>query len=1247
MRRVARRGILRIGKYLEHRGRLAEALRVYRSIPALIDPSLEFAIGNVLYRQERYHAAIPYLDRALQQAEPEQIMLVYKRLAIAHIRVGGHRAAVEVLENYLEKVPGSAWAVEMHGNLISSDSGQGELQKLVPQASSIAPPWQRVNNMRRTLCENSDDAEWLYRYASALQESGRLAEAAVQFDAANRHKEKSWWAYRAGLAYELAGKGQKANVRYEKAITGDTELEADKWGIGAFHDRAGRFDLAGREYEEQARSTSDAESRARLYARAGRAYLLALDVEASVKAYRRATDLRPRHADWLLEMAAAHEIRKDWIHALAALARARTLLGERRSRANDVDWRLAWVLYQQGEYGEALNLLIMPENGSDAASENSEGVHFTEKESKLTQPALHFIGSADQKGLVQRARVLEANGQRRAAYRAWRMASIVSAPVPREIAVGIVRTASSPEPDREAVEAILATRLFNSQVPSGAFLPKEGTYQHTLAIYSEHRERRIYEDVIIYETNLGLSVDCNPLALCREILRSCPSQYIHVWAVDENVPIPSDLAESPDVVVVRKNSDAYVSLLARAKYLVNNSTFPTYFTRRDQQRYLMTWHGTPLKTLGRDQPTPLPHSNMARNLLQATYVIFPNQHTRDVLIEGCDVAGLLDARVEISGYPRNDILVNLDEEKEPLHTPATVLFAPTWREEDQLDAQADTVLSVRRVLEEAGFNVLVRVHHYVEETLRSRGAGVQVVPRYRSTIDLLPEVDLLVTDFSSIFFDFAITGRPIIFHVPDWDQYKESRGLYFEKEDLPGEVCEDLDQLVQAVVSPKIDPNARSKFLRKFAPMDDGRAAERVAHYLLNSRVTQSAKPNDVILFRQSLLPNGMSSSFINLAHTLVEKNHQIAVLTDGRAVQEEPQRWNVARRLPTSVRVIGRVGMQPKTRLEIHAHRVLAKTSVTPSEFLEKTVNNSFVREARRVIPSRVKAAIEFDGYSEFMARLVAAIGDNGTKRGLYLHSDFLDEIRMRMPELERVVQIFPRFDSVVSVSEGLREVNAEKLGNTYGVDSSNFRWARNEIIPKQIIELADHPLSDDEEAVVKNASPLIVHVGRFSPEKNHLFLLDVIQELLGTHPNAHLLFLGDGPLFDEVRTEVASRGLRRSVTCLGQVENPYRWMARSDVLVLPSLHEGQPMVILEAKTLGIPVVASSIPGVLAMKGDGATKTLPLEVAAWVSALACTSDDQINVNWNSREYVDDAYQEFLEALDLTEVQVPDRGRNG
>src|SRR5699024_2562079 len=207
------------------------------------------------------------------------------------------------------------------------------------------------------------------------------------------------------------------------------------------------------------------------------------------------------------------------------------------------------------------------------------------------------------------------------------------------------------------------------------------------------------------------------------------------------------------------------------------------------------------------------------------------------------------------------------------------------------------------------------------------------------------------------------------------------------------------------------------------------------------------------LLVRQSFIPNGMTSSFVNMVTNLSERGVPITVLTDGRAVQNEPSRQGTLAKLPSEVRVIGRVGMQPKTMLQYHASIAAGKISGSSSTSLRAVTEAMFRFEAERVMPvAGFDAAIEFDGYSEFMARLIKSIGVRSGPTSIYLHNDILDEIQLRMPSLKSVVEILPEFDHVIAVSEGSARVNAEKLGAHYGIDTQNFTFARNMILPASI---------------------------------------------------------------------------------------------------------------------------------------------------------------------------------------------------
>lgn len=1252
---------LRTGSYFEHRGRFAEAKRWYLRAAKTESPEAEYRIGNLEYRSENYELAATHLKKAV--AAGAGGFEAVKRLAISLERLGDRYGAEDVVRSELEGEPGNAQLRELLDSL-QTRNGQHELQQQklekadsaqsdrsgarsgVPGLNSDDPAWLRVQTLSAHLDNRREDAAWLYNYGAVLEEAGRLHEAAHIFDEACALSSSSWWRYRCGRAYELAGHTQSARARYKQAIDNDRKFNGEKWGIGAFHQEARCWDLAASAFEDRALDTSDTSTRAELFHWAGHSHLLALDLKAAERCLRRALGMRPANVAWTRMLADTIELTGKFSEAADILDLLSTSEDLSSAEKRSVLWAAGRVHFQAGNPSAAISRLRGSlRNGSagEAAEAHPEELDGTSAHVSFDIAPL-FQGSTDRQGHAERARIVQRMEAASLEEDCLRKAEILSRTNDLDLALTYSDLLVGKGQLNKAAEVLLRTQVFWGPHPDSFLQPQQGTYAYQLAAYTEWRSKLPCEsDVILYETNLGLSVDCNPLALCRHLLTG-DRRYLHVWAVDGDVPVPEDLLESSDVLVVQKDSLQYTRLLATAKYLVNNSTFPTYFVRRDDQKYLMTWHGTPLKTLGKDMQEPLVHLNMARNYLQATHAIFPNEHTRRVLIEGTDVHGLLSADVQVTGYPRNDALFSPDSSAEVPEQGATVLYAPTWREDSKRGNQVKELLQVRDAIVAAGHTPLLRAHHYVESAAIAADPDISFVPRRIPTNDLLPEVDILVTDFSSIYFDYAITGRPIVLYTPDWDQYAETRGVYFSKDHYPGPVCDTIDQLRLAFSQLSVDMEARRRFLEEFAPMDDGTAAERVSREFFggsDEEASETSQPGSGggrgVLLRQAFTPNGMTSSFINLVTTVSVRGMPVTVLTDGRMVQEEPERQGTLARLPADVRVVGRVGMQPKTLLQYHASIAASKLAGAPSDTLEQIIDNLYLAEARRVLPvGEFSTAIEFDGYSEFMARLVLAIGKNSASTAIYLHSDMLDEIRLRMPQLKGVVEVLPKFDNVVAVSEGGARLNAKKLGDTYGIDTSRFTHARNLILPESIRGLAGQDLPDEDKAFAENREMLLVQVGRLSPEKNHMFTLDVVAALRARGIECKLIIVGDGLLRPAVERRIEELELEGAVHLTGWLDNPYPYIALADVMMLPSHHEGQPMVILEAQTLGTPVVGSAIPGLEAMGSAGPGTLLPLDVEVWSDALASIprSRDDVGVSFDSERYVEDALDEFLSATD-------------
>ncbi|MFJ8755282.1 CDP-glycerol glycerophosphotransferase family protein [Streptomyces sp. NPDC102441] len=362
------------------------------------------------------------------------------------------------------------------------------------------------------------------------------------------------------------------------------------------------------------------------------------------------------------------------------------------------------------------------------------------------------------------------------------------------------------------------------------------------ALYRVDLHRPLDPNLAVYGAYWNRGVACNPAAVYAKARELVP--HIHgVWAVSsrhrDRMP--------PGVPYVIEGSRAYWRTMATATYLVNNSSFPGGFTKRPGQVYLQTHHGTPLKTMGLDQ---LPYPALTKGVSFERIVAHTDQW--DFSLSANPHSTEIWDRVYPSsyeqlpyGYPRNDILCGATAERTGkvraelgIAPGSTVLlYAPTHR--DYREGFLPR-LDLERLVRELGPGcvLLVRAHYFYG---RSAGtaAGDQVVDvtGHPHVEELFLAADGLITDYSSLMFDYACLDRPIITYVPDWDAYRAARGVYVDllsgrPGDTPGAVATTEDELREVLRSgawrsPEADA-LRAAFRSRFCPYDDGRAAERV-----------------------------------------------------------------------------------------------------------------------------------------------------------------------------------------------------------------------------------------------------------------------------------------------------------------------------------------------------------------------------------------------------------------------------------
>ena len=358
----------------------------------------------------------------------------------------------------------------------------------------------------------------------------------------------------------------------------------------------------------------------------------------------------------------------------------------------------------------------------------------------------------------------------------------------------------------------------------------------------------------IFEPNQGTTLSGNVLPILREMMSRPECGSFDFVVVTNGGDRPFDLEEDERVIFVPRDSDAYIRHLATAKWLVTDNTFPPYFSRRDEQVYLNTWHGTPMKTLGKKiRSGRMDHRNAARNLLHTTHLASPNEFTARVLLEDNDVAHLFTGKVAITGSPRNDdtmaILKDQCAQQEVLAKlgvvgpkKTTIFYAPTWRgnlKEHAVDP--DRITKTLTLLSKyPGCQVLFRGHPLDEAALADLEVeSVITVPPKISTNEVLGITDLLITDYSSVAFDYAPTGRPILLYTYDLDEYTADRGFSVPPEDVTSNIChteQELETAIETHLSRGLRSTWNPDFLKRIVEAEDGKSSKRVVDFFFGAQ---------------------------------------------------------------------------------------------------------------------------------------------------------------------------------------------------------------------------------------------------------------------------------------------------------------------------------------------------------------------------------------------------------------------------
>ncbi|MFE7933319.1 CDP-glycerol glycerophosphotransferase family protein [Streptomyces sp. NPDC057456] len=374
-------------------------------------------------------------------------------------------------------------------------------------------------------------------------------------------------------------------------------------------------------------------------------------------------------------------------------------------------------------------------------------------------------------------------------------------------------------------------------------------------------------DRAVFAAYWGRGHSCNPGAL-EAAFRTFAPQVRTAWIArpEHRSAVP------PGPRHVRPGTAAYWTALARSKYLVNNVNFDRRLVKRPGQVFVQTQHGTPLKHMGLDlQERPaaardMDFAELLRGVDTWDYVLSANRHTT------LTWERVYPGRYETLeyGYPRNDVFqratsADVARLRESLGIPrdtVALLYAPTHRDYRRVQ---HSHVDLERVLRRLGprFVILARAHYWQEAPVGRPVPGVIDVTDHPSVESLCLASDALVTDYSSLMFDYAGLDRPIVIHADDWEAYEAARGTYFDLRACPpGAVARSEDELIDIFTTGhwrgSRSAQLRAAFRERFCPHDDGRAAERVVRRVV---LGETVLPPVVPLAERRPVPSAAASA--------------------------------------------------------------------------------------------------------------------------------------------------------------------------------------------------------------------------------------------------------------------------------------------------------------------------------------------------------------------------------------------------
>lgn len=724
-------------------------------------------------------------------------------------------------------------------------------------------------------------------------------------------------------------------------------------------------------------------------------------------------------------------------------------------------------------------------------------------------------------------------------------------------------------------------------------------------IYNTYYNKKIDDKIVYFESRDGLDFTGNIFRIVEELSNEEYNDLkIYVYAEKEVIPKIEKLKKNYNLnihKIIKRDFMASV-ILEKAKYIFTDSSIRLKYVKRPGQIFINTWHGTPLKLMGIDNiPEEQRLADVQHPLMSSDYLLYPNDYMREKMMKAYMIDEIYSGKILFEGYPRNSVFFDADrrvtmKNKLNLSDKEVFIYMPTFKgimmerhddeqkkEIEEYLIELDGKLTDNQIL-------IVKLHVYNQSKIDfSKFSHIKSFPYGYEIYDIVNMADILITDYSSVFFDFANTRRKIILFNYDEEEYMKYRGTYIPLSELPFPKVQSIEDLVYELNSKKDYDD--SEFINKFCKYDRPNAVKYLCKHIFKGEnvcreETIKKTKKNVLIYAGALFNNGITSSLISLLSNIDtdKTNYYITYRQwEDNIIENHEQ---IFKKIPNGIKHMPlRFHFNPTIFEKIAFNKYFStKKPAKCPQILHK----AFKRLVDRQYPNfPFDVVIDFDGYGKIESLMFSKVD---VKNAIWVHNDMIQEIKTRSIQNFNVLnEVYNNYDDVVVVSSDLIKPTSEISGIKNNIkvvhNFNNFEKTQYKSLEGILLDentTIFNTVSKDIKDVLKSDGNKFITIGRFSPEKGHERLLNAFDEFCNDFPNTQLIIIGGhGIIYEDTKRKVSQLKHHENVTLIKWISNPMPILKECDLFILPSFYEGWGMVLMEADTLNIPIIVMDIVGI------------------------------------------------------------------